>query len=392
MQADRERKSLLVSGMRDHHLQALVCSSSTDVLILTGYWPVMSASLAVFTADGESHVLVPEDEQELAQHTTGAHIIPYEPEKLEELTDPITQLRQPLGELLNKLQLQRATIGIRRHITVQPASYAVATDFHESLAHLLQELLPTATFHAADAMLEQQRAVKTQHELTLIERTAKVAATGFAAAAAAIQPGLRETEVAASIQSAFETAPGAAAFQRSYGYFFCMSGPNSATAAAAYARTRQRRIEAGDLVMIHANTCGDGYWTDITRTYIVGQPTERQEKMRTAIMEARVAALVAIQPGAKASEVDQAARNVMKAHGLGKQFKHAAGHGVGFAAANANALPRIHPNSPDILSIGSTFNIEPAAYFQGYGGMRHCDVIAVTDKGAKVLTDFEDRP
>jgi Xaa-Pro aminopeptidase len=61
---------------------------------------------------------------------------------------------------------------------------------------------------------------------------------------------------------------------------------------------------------------------------------------------------------------------------------------VGFVAANPNALPRIHPMSPDLLENGMTFNVEPAAYFDGYGGMRHCDMVAVADNGAQVLTDF----
>jgi len=61
---------------------------------------------------------------------------------------------------------------------------------------------------------------------------------------------------------------------------------------------------------------------------------------------------------------------------------------VGFAAANPNGLPRIHPKSPDVLEAGMTFNVEPAAYFDGFGGMRHCDVVAVTGAGVDVLTEF----
>ena len=140
--------------------------------------------------------------------------------------------------------------------------------------------------------------------------------------------------------------------------------------------------------MIHANTCADGYWTDITRTYTAGETTDRQHAMRSAITEARSAALAAIRPGALARDVDQAARSVMAAHGFGDAFKHSTGHGVGFAATNCNALPRIHPQSPDVLEVGMTFNIEPAAYLDGYGGMRHCDVVAVTTDGVEVLTEF----
>jgi Xaa-Pro aminopeptidase/Xaa-Pro dipeptidase len=110
--------------------------------------------------------------------------------------------------------------------------------------------------------------------------------------------------------------------------------------------------------------------------------------MRRAIDEARAEALKAARPGVAGSEVDLAARSVMERHGLGEAFRHSTGHGVGFAAANANGMPRIHPKSPDILEEGMTFNIEPAAYFDGYGGMRHCDVVAVTREGAEVLTEF----
>jgi Xaa-Pro aminopeptidase len=141
--------------------------------------------------------------------------------------------------------------------------------------------------------------------------------------------------------------------------------------------------------MIHANTCGDGYWSDITRTFTVGEPTETQALMHRAIMEARQAALEMIRPGVAAKQVDGAARSVLERHGYGKLFKHSLGHGVGFSAANAHSLPRIHPASPDVLEAGMTFNVEPAIYIKGYGGMRHCDVVAVTSSGVEVLTPFQ---
>ncbi len=236
-------------------------------------------------------------------------------------------------------------------------------------------------------MLDRLKSVKTATEMDHIRRASRLAASGFAEAERAIAPGRREDEVAADIGAAFARIA-SDGFERGDGYFFCMSGPNSAKAAGAYARTRRRVIEEGDLVMIHANTVGDGYWTDITRTFIAGNPSGEQQKMREAIEEARTAALAAIAPGVTAKLVDKAARDVLKKHGFGAEFKHATGHGVGFAAANPDALPRIHPRSPDVLMAGMTFNIEPAIYIDGVGGMRHCDVVACTESGAEVLTDF----
>lgn len=79
----------------------------------------------------------------------------------------------------------------------------------------------------------------------------------------------------------------------------------------------------------------------------------------------------------------------MQEHGFGAAFKHSTGHGVGFEAINADARPRVHPLSPDTLAEGMIFNVEPAAYFEGYGGVRHCDVVAVTERGCDLLTPFQ---
>jgi Xaa-Pro aminopeptidase len=388
MVLDSVRRTRLIKGMEAAQLDACVCCAASDVLLLTGYWPIMAMSLAFLTTDGTCHVLLPQDEEELARKTSSADIATYEPETLHKLTDLMTALEQPLTRMIQKLGLEKARIGVRKALTEQPSSYVVSANFHDSLSILLNQIAPSAKLVSCDHLLETQKASKTPQELEHLDRAAKIVAAGFAAAEGAIKPGLRETDVAAHIQFVFDTAPEAEGVQRSYGSFYCMSGLNAAKAHAAYARTRQRRLQEGDLVMIHANTCADGYWTDVTRTYTAGTPSERHHSMRSAIMEARKAALSVIHPGAVGSAVDAAARDVLKAHGLGEAFKHGAGHGVGFAAANATGRPRIHPLSPDVLESGMTFNLEPAVYFDGYGGMRHCDLVAVTERGVRVLTDF----
>lgn len=385
---DAERKARVIQVLTKLHLDAVICSSASAILLLTGYWSVIGASIAAFTKEGETQVVLPEDEIDLAQRTSGVSLIPYEPSALAALTTPIEALADPLRLLTVRLGLRNATIGLQFDQGMQPASYASFMEFRSSLFCLLQRLLPGANYTSCDHAIEQMEARKTAKELDAIQQASNIAAAGFEQAPAAIQVGRSEAEIAASVHAAFQASTKAQAVERSYGFFFCMSGPNFALASAAYARTRQRKVEAGDLVMIHANTCADGYWTDVTRTYTAGAPTDRQDTMRFAILEARKKVLSAIRPGVAARDVDRAARRVMTAHGLGDAFKHSTGHGVGFAAANANALPRIHPKSPDVLEVGMTFNVEPAAYFDGYGGMRHRDVVAVTSEGATVFTEF----
>jgi Xaa-Pro aminopeptidase len=388
MPIDSERHARTTAELLTSSHNVLLCSSATEVLLLSGYWPVMSASVAVFSSDGEVNVILPEDEVELAEQTTSAKLLPYKPENLHTLEPPVQQLRKPLKTAMTSMGLEKAAIGMQLHHGIQPSSYAVSNEYRTSLPSMIHELFPGASVASCDGLLEKMKATKTPKELAMLRLASQVASEGFTAAATSIKAGVRESVVAAQAQEGFEQSSCSRLLQRSYGYYFCMSGPNSAKAAAAYARTRQRVMEEGDLVMIHANTCADGYWTDITRTFTVGEPSARQEEMRSAIDEARAAGLQAIRPGIEGAEVDAAVRGVMEAHGLGKAFKHAAGHGVGFAAANPNGRPRIHPCSHDVLQAGMTFNLEPAAYFDGYGGMRHCDVIAVTHNGAEVITDF----
>jgi Xaa-Pro dipeptidase len=176
---------------------------------------------------------------------------------------------------------------------------------------------------------------------------------------------------------------------RGGGYAWCMSGPNAADAGGAYARSRPKPVARGELILVHCNAYADGYWVDVTRTFILGDPGRRQGELLDAVLRARAAALEVIRPGARAADVDRAARGVLEDRGLGAQFKHPAGHGVGFHAIDHNARPRLHPESDDVLEEGMVFNVEPAVYFDGDCGLRHCDMVAVTTDGHEVLTPFQ---
>jgi len=81
-------------------------------------------------------------------------------------------------------------------------------------------------------------------------------------------------------------------------------------------------------------------------------------------------------------------RAAIEARGFGDDFKPSTGHGVDFAAIDYNEAPRLHRKSEDMLAPGMVFNVEPGIYIEDYGGMRHCDMVAVTESGAELLTPF----
>jgi Xaa-Pro aminopeptidase len=252
------------------------------------------------------------------------------------------------------------------------------------------ELLKGANLRPANQLLARMKAVMTPIEVDRVRRACRIAEIAFQHGARELAPGLKETEAAAKFQTCLSTVGiGFEGVERAGGHVSCMSGENSSKAWGAYARSRAREIEVADFALVHCNSHGNGYWTDITRTYLIGPASRRHRHMYSVVFEARRAALDTIRPGVRAADVDAAARGVMRAHGVEDAFKHGTGHGVGFAAIDHRAQPRIDSRSPDHLESGMVFNVEPALYFEGFGGLRHCDMVAVTETGMELLTPFQ---
>jgi Xaa-Pro aminopeptidase len=374
-------------------LDAVVCTLPANVLLLSGYWPVVGTSVALADRDGRVLLLVPEDEQALTEQGWADGLYPFRPGSLGRLTDAEEAVSGPLAEAARLLSVRGGRVGYERGGAFEPASYAGLHLYGAAIVELLGRAFPRTALVAADELLARLRAVKTARERSRIRTACALAARAFEEGARQLRPGLRETEAAALFRTPLSThGTGREGVTRADGFTFCMSGPNSAQAYGAYARSRDRRIARGDFVLVHCNSYADGYWTDITRTYCVGEPDPRQAALYAAIRAAATAAVGVIRPCVRGRAVDRAAREVLSERGFGDAFKHSTGHGVGFAAIDHNARPRLHPESDDELEAGMVFNVEPAVYFEGYGGVRHCDVVALTEGGAEVLTPFQDRP
>jgi Xaa-Pro aminopeptidase len=111
--------------------------------------------------------------------------------------------------------------------------------------------------------------------------------------------------------------------------------------------------------------------------------------MYEAIFEASEHAIGAIKPGVSAASIDRIVREKLAEYGFEKQIKHSSGHGVGYSAIDHRAAPKLAKDSSDIIQEGMVMNIEPGIYFESFGGMRLCDMVLVTDKGAELLTPFQ---
>jgi Xaa-Pro aminopeptidase len=388
-----ERIQRVLDALREKHLDLVVCSLPMNVLLLSGYWPVVGASVAIASADGRIILLAPKDEEQLARSGWADRVNIFRPGSLDQVITTAEAIAIPLRAVAASFSQSAARIGYEALETTEPVTYSAMHLYGGSMPALLRDAFPKSTLVSADEMLSDLRARKTGFEIGRIRLACEMAARAFLQGSQEVRVGKSEVEAANAFCGPLGTS--LADFpdvERAGGFAWCMSGANSALAAGAYARSRCRRMEHGDLALVHCNSYADGYWTDITRTYTVGDRNEQQRRIYDAVFAAREAAFARIAPGALAADLDTAAREVLRERGFGPEFKHGTGHGVGFGAISSGDKPLVHPKSTDVLESGMVFNVEPAVYVDGYGGVRHCDMVAVTDDGYELLTPFQCKP
>jgi Xaa-Pro aminopeptidase len=387
MQRDDDRLTRIRRALDAHHLDAVVCTLPAHVRMTTGYWPVIGNAVAVATSDGAVGLLAPEDEAQFAADSWADIRQTFKDGSLDTLASTADVIRPSLASLLSAVGVRAgATIGFEGAAAFDPASYASTFVYGAALPDLLRSTAERATLTDATDCLLRLRSVLTARELAVVRQACSIARSAFVSTAAEIHAGMREFEIATVLRGRL-AAPDEGA--RCDGFAYCMSGPNAARAYAAFQQSTSRATVDGDCVLMHCNSFCNGLWTDITRTFSIGAPDREQRHMHVAVLTASQEAVAAIRPGVRASAIDDAAREVMRRSGLGDAFRHPTGHGVGFSAIDHHAPPCIHPLSNDVLEVGMVFNVEPAAYLPGTGGVRHCDMVVVTETGAETLTTFQ---
>ncbi|MGH9570306.1 MAG: M24 family metallopeptidase, partial [Candidatus Angelobacter sp.] len=293
---DDERIASIQRSLGEHNLDALLVSLPRHVLMLTGYYPVVGTSLAICTREGQVGLLAPEDEKQFAQRAGADQSEYFKPVTLDEILPLGECVVRPMQRLAAKLELKPGRIGMESGPASEPSSYSALNFYGPALREVAGEVWPSAEFSDAQRMLRQLCAVKTQNELRHIRTACSVAAAGFESGRTEITSGISEMQLAARFSADFAAAAASAGIDRQHAFVYCMSGPNSAHAYYAYAHSTARNLSWRDWALVHCNSHAGGYWTDITRTYVMGEHTEPHREMFQAVLEARDAALAAIHP------------------------------------------------------------------------------------------------
>ena len=219
--------------------------------------------------------------------------------------------------------------------------------------------------------------VKTAKEIATLKRAAKATEKAFAHVLPLVRAGATERQIADAMEEYALWLPGVE------GLAFppiIASGPNG---SQPHAEVTDRALEDGDLVTIDFGVMLGGYASDITRTFMIGTPTETQAKIYESVRRAQAAGVAAAKAGVPCSEVDAACRNLIEEDGYGEYFIHTTGHGVG---VEVHEDPRLAAASEAVLEAGMAVTIEPGIYIEGLGGVRIEDTVIVTESGCTVIT------
>jgi Xaa-Pro aminopeptidase len=243
-------------------------------------------------------------------------------------------------------------------------------------SHLLglQWQRPRTGFLPASTVLWRLRAVKDQDELAVLARAGRAADESFRQICGMRFEGRREEDVAAELRRLL--------VEHGHSHAeFCIvaSGPNG---ASPHHEPGGRTIRARDAVVLDFGGELAGYYSDTTRTVVVGEPPDGFLEVYEAVRGAQDAAFDAVRPGVAAQDVDRAARALIDEAGFGERFIHRTGHGIGL---EVHEPPYLVEGNADALERGMTFSIEPGIYLEGRFGVRIEDIVAVTDEAAERL-------
>jgi Xaa-Pro dipeptidase len=243
----------------------------------------------------------------------------------------------------------------------------------------IKKAAPDAKISSADSLFANLRILKDDEEIRNMKKAAVIAQEALEATLPMIKVGRTEKEIAAELvinmlkrgnDPELPFAP------------IVASGPNSAN---PHAMPGERRISRGDMLVIDWGAAYQGYYSDLTRTFVIGAVEDELEKIYSIVQSANAAGRAEGRPGIVAGKVDQAARSVIENEGFGQYFTHRTGHGLGM---EAHETPYIFGSNEQILEKGMVFTVEPGIYLPGRGGARIEDDITITADGAISLTDF----
>lgn len=338
-----------------HNLDAILISQRENRRYLSGFtgssgWLIVTANRALLATDFRYF------EQVARQAPT------FELAKIE------SQFSDLLPGLMADLQVQR--LGFEgQHLTV------------DQLYRWSQET-GNVEWVPLKETVEALRAVKEAAEIEALRRAVALTDAAFAHFLETLRPGMTEREAAWEMEAYMRTGGASrVAFD-----LIVAAGPNG---ALPHAQAGDHAIQPGEPIVVDIGCVLDGYCSDMTRTFCLGQPSPEYLEVWELVLQAQQATEATIRAGLSGVEADAVARTVIDQAGYGEHFGHGLGHGVGLAVHEG---PRASRTSQDTLKAGMSLTIEPGIYLPGRFGVRLEDLVIIHEDGIEILTNTPKMP
>ena len=243
----------------------------------------------------------------------------------------------------------------------------------------IRNAVPDCTITGAAPLFTELRIRKSEEELAYMRKAAIIAQDALEETLKMVKPGVTERQLSAELVSQLLRlgSEPKLPFDPIVG-----SGPNSAN---PHADVSDRPVQSGEFLLFDWGARYKGYCSDITRTFVVGEASDKQIEIYNTVLAANRAALAAVRPGVTAGSIDDAGRSVIEEKGYGVYFTHRIGHGLGM---ECHEDPYMFGGNDVILEEGMCFSDEPGIYIPDWGGVRIEDDITVTADAGRSITDF----
>lgn len=349
--------------MRANHIDAIVLigGSSLKYFANIDWWLSERSFFLIVPAKGEAFFVCPGFEEDRAREQINRG--PF-------AGNPDMRIWQE-----NESPYERAAQGLRDRgiasgrLGIEETVWFVYSD---GIAHAA----PQATFTSATPVTAGCRAHKTDHEIALLQLANTVTWNAYRAAWEALKPGMTQNDFSRMVSQAHDQL----GFQGDAGV---QVGPYS---ALPHGSIEPQKVEEGTILLMDGGCTVEGYHSDISRTFVLGKPTDKMNKVFDIVHRAQSAALAQARPGVEAQSVDAAARKVIEDAGYGpayKYFGHRLGHGIGM---DDHEWYYLVGGDTVKLEPRMSFSDEPGVYIRGEFGVRLEDCMHVTEDGAKMFT------
>ncbi|AZB43544.1 aminopeptidase P family protein [Bacillus sp. FJAT-42376] len=224
--------------------------------------------------------------------------------------------------------------------------------------------------------VEKLRLIKSPAEIKILKEAAQIADAAYSHILHFVRPGLKELDVSNELEF-FMRKNGAASSS------FDIIVASGYRSALPHGAASEKEIESGDFVTLDFGAYYKGYCSDITRTFAVGEPSDKLKEIYSVVLEAQMRGMNGIKAGITGKEADALTRDLITEKGYGDYFGHSTGHGLGLEVHEGPALSL---RSDTVLEPGMVVTVEPGIYIAGLGGVRIEDDTVVTEAGNEALT------